>query len=613
MQTSLHENLRRPEAELFTHDQGVNNLLNEHSFDIRKPFPPYVVPFNPDWTADPYADKTWSLYFHSLYWLQAYDEAIIRNPDQTEKLLADLKEIVLSNVDLVLDQEDIWPQMLWDDHATSYRISHVSFLYAKYLKQRLSADEDARLSQYAAKHRDILKSYLDSDKWLLSNHTLFQLEGLIDLAASFTHGDEKKELFKFCADHFEAWFNRIVNIEQGSVKEHAAFYHAFLMARIRAFFDYASILMGDDADQLPDVASGLLKMSDFLWHMCVAAQRVPAIGDTKYQMRVDAKYTTEFTVPPYETPMSRYIMSNGTAGKASRGLTSYDQDGFYFIRNGEPDSELFTSFLDKPFIGPHGHSDGLSFETFYNGHSVLADSGGPFKYGNKLRFKYFQKPIGHNGVVIGDGQQVYHSNVHLSRSNAGITLLKGDAQVTKNIRWVRGLVQLHNNALVVIDFLDHRKQDVDAYVRFQLGHEFTPKEIAPSHYALTNEMGLQVEAKLLRTEFASAPHPDEMQQDAFCLEYEDESLSLHDYALLTHQDNRFLKSQILKSPITSESLHATVFSFGQSINCTTSSLEGTHTIEIDCETRGSKYQVTFTERVVDGITRGFGLSAEELM
>ncbi len=615
MTVPLDTLLRRPEAELFSTDDTIRLFFDPEGrkFDVRRPFAAYPITNDPDWAADPYTDKTWQLYFHSFYWIQAFDTAITRNPDQIETLTSDLKAIILSNVAYILNAQKDAPEMVWDDHATSYRASYMSFIYIKYLKPLLSPAEDADMRAYMMLHRDTLKEYLASDRWLLSNHTLFQLEGLIDLAAVFTSGQEQKELFEFTAKHFSAWFHRIVNTEEGSVKEHATFYHAFLMTRIDDFSQYAAQIMADRLPSMPDISGSFLKMNDFLWNMSVRHRQFPGTGDSKYRMRIDQKHVNRFESETYQTPQSTYLISQGKSGKAKRGLSKYPQDGFYFVRNGKYADELFTSFLDKPFIGPHGHSDGLSFECFYRGMTVLADSGGPFKYGNKLRFKYFQKPIGHNAVVIGDGQQRYSSNVHHVQSSKGITQIKGDARITSGIRWVRGLVQLSNDYLVVADLVDANSLETGAYARFQIAHDFTISTLGDHHFALSGPDNTQVEAKFLRTEFAQVPHPDEVGQAPFVLEHGDEALSLHELALLTDRDNHFIKAEILRSPMAPRSLHVSIFSFGGPIEYSTTSKETAHEIVLKSAKSGRSYAVDLKDRIVDDTLRGFSMNAKEVV
>ena len=59
--------LRAPESELFQKPETISLFFDSEKFDVRKPMAPFSISEKPDWTANPYQDKTWRLYYHSLY------------------------------------------------------------------------------------------------------------------------------------------------------------------------------------------------------------------------------------------------------------------------------------------------------------------------------------------------------------------------------------------------------------------------------------------------------------------------------------------------------------------------------------------------------------------
>lgn len=610
------EKLRRPEAEVFAKRTDAAMAVQLREFDIRRPMPPFRIPDRPTWVEDPYNDKTWLLYYHSFYWVEAVHHAVEIGQDASGTLqdwLADLARQYVTFFHGLIGNEDDYPKSLvdavWDDHATSYRLSHFSYMFLKVLKSRFNPADLVAIERFARCHIGKLREYLDSDRWLLSNHTLFQIEGLLDGAVTFlTDAEERTETIRFALDHYMAWIDRIIIVEEGTVREHAAFYHAFLIGRVRDFDGYARALLGDDA--VPDMSDTLRRMADFYWTMSVDKNVIPAFGDTKYKMKVAPKYIEFSGQAPFDNDHSEFIRTNGRKGKQKVGLFSYPTAGHYIVRAGPVGSQLFSSFLDKPFIGPHGHSDAMSFETFWNGEPVLADSGGPFKYGNQLRFKYFQKPVAHNAVIVGNGQQVYHSTMQTARGSNGVTVLKADARVTKQCRWIRAFVQMRNEYVLVADMLDGTIAG-GAYARFQMGLNYHPTETGDTAYELVNqETGHVVHARFFRDGFGHVAHPDEVTAEKIEMEYDGRTISLHEHAFLTAEDNQFDIGALIRQPMAPQSLMVSLFAFQSDPEVLHVSQDGAHQFNLNSSTGDFGYVLTLKDRVVDGRVCGFSVNSE---
>src|SRR5213078_1168755 len=97
-----------------------------------------------------------------------------------------LKALVLSFLTNALSKSD--PEIrkaVWDDHATAWRASTISYVYRKYLRDLLNESELAELHDAVRKHESQLRKFLETDRWSQSNHRLFHAEGLFDLCAAF--------------------------------------------------------------------------------------------------------------------------------------------------------------------------------------------------------------------------------------------------------------------------------------------------------------------------------------------------------------------------------------------------------------------------------------------
>jgi hypothetical protein len=82
----------------------------------------------------------------------------------------------------------------------------------------------------------------------------------------------------------------------------------------------------------------------------------------------------------------------------------YPNSGYSVFRRGEVfDGEVTRGvFVHQPERIAHGHWDALSLTLHLDGRDVLVDSGGPYSYGDALRFQYFMVSRAHNVVLVDD-------------------------------------------------------------------------------------------------------------------------------------------------------------------------------------------------------------------
>ena len=77
-----------------------------------------------------------------------------------------------------------------------------------------------------------------------------------------------------------------------------------------------------------------------------------------------------------------------------------------------------VSFLHQENRAPHGHFDALSITICHDNIPFLIDSGGPFKYGDPLRFSYFMSNRAHNNLILNNRvHQSFAENVVFSSPN----------------------------------------------------------------------------------------------------------------------------------------------------------------------------------------------------
>ncbi|ADH86523.1 heparinase II/III domain-containing protein [Desulfurivibrio alkaliphilus] len=394
--------LRAPELEVVAKPALWQEYRVHSKVFVRGNFPLTLLQVPFQWDMDPASDPTWKLYFHSLYFLGTVYHGLTTEDHAPEFFQAQvdrLREMVLSYFDFLEQPQTADSPDVWDDHAASYRSSYLSLVYASFLEPLLDAVERDRYLRVMQMHAEKIIAFMDSGKWLLSNHTIFQIEGLLDIALNFFRETLIGESYinkarRTFLEHVDA----SVTLKDGTSKEHACFYHVFWMERVRNHYDFLNA-NGIEIDM--DMVGLLKKMNRFLWLVMPRKGLVPPIGDTKYNMFVNEKYYRAFMEDPYLDDETAFLIGQSQERGNLQYLTDFRRDGYFVFRDlDENDTGLLSIFLAKDKVGPHGHIDGGSFVTFLGGTPFFTDSGGPFKYRNPLRYHYFQTQLAHNTLIF---------------------------------------------------------------------------------------------------------------------------------------------------------------------------------------------------------------------
>jgi len=468
--------LRWPWKHQYYKPNPFRDFLESGTVLIRNPFDPIqLLDGNIDWTMDPNKDRTWRLYFHSLYWMTLVFYGLDLKEDQIpktdrERLQVFLRDAINSFVEYYLEtDETAFPDSIYDDHSVAYRLSYIALAYRDYIGHMFTEPQKDRLFQFIDRHVDTCCRFANDDKWELSNHRLFQLEGICDAAVSFYDGSEKqRDLLSLAKRQFETFVHRNVSLKDGSTKEHSVFYHIFLLDHIRstaAHLEQLGFVFAIDFETL------FIGMNRFLWNVIPAGNIIPGVGDTKFDMRFGMQYLSHFDGEQYEDGTRKYVQSQGKEGIVPRNLTAFTEDGYYVFRRGHLDKkELYSLLLEKTYVGPHGHSDGGSFITYYNQEAFFADGGGPFRYGDKLRYYYFQTQYAHNCVIFGEPRKYLTKVRQLARSR-NIDLAESYGTFPKKRRWSRVFGQAFDDVMISVDYVTSPHRDEDIHARFLLAPE----------------------------------------------------------------------------------------------------------------------------------------------
>lgn len=445
----LEPRLRLPEREVYDTPK-LNNLFRETGMiQIRQTFPEFDLADLTDWTVHPTGNPVWRIYFNSMAWMSVFtDQDFAGKPQEPHwKKAFDVLEAFVRHV----EAEGHRPKNdIWDDHATGYRASYIAWLYTRGLAERITPEFNARLRKVMILHRKTLMGFLDSEKWKFSNHTLFQAEGLADMALIFlTDADRRHRTLEFARTKVDEFIERAVSHAEGTVKEHSIFYHVFLMGRLRETCEYFESIGYPLKNASDDM---FIRMNEFLHDIMPVFHRMPGIGDSKHFQRFNKKYIAAFEDGPFQTPRVRYHRSEGKEGEPYPFLSQYPQDGYFIFRSPEPPAQqLHSIFLHRSFRGPHGHWDGMSFVCHWHGEPVFIDSGGPYKYSNPMRYKYFQTQLAHNAPIFDRDPVDLTTQMLGVKTGDDFSAVALGARMGDGRSWVRIFGQYGNSHVVVID------------------------------------------------------------------------------------------------------------------------------------------------------------------
>lgn len=458
--------LRLPEAEVWAAPRNFKQLQKTNEAVIRWNFPLLHLDEIKDWSIDPGHGVVWRLYFNSFGWAAVLGDIDSAGHPQTPDWDRAARFVIMF-LDYAEQHGDDETSDIWDDHATGYRASFLAWLYARGLAEHLGPQETQRLHKMMLRHREILMRFLASDKWQFSNHTLFQAEGLADLALVFLRNRERREAtLDVAREAVKAFMDRAVTHAEGTVKEHALFYHVFLMGRLQDTFRYFETI-GYPVSGID--SSTFARMNEFLHDAMPIPGRLPGIGDTKHFQKFDRKYVAAFERDDLQTDRVRYHRSGGTEGEVWPFLAQYPTDGYYIMRShSEQDAQLYSMLLDRPFRGPHGHWDGGSFVLYSRGHPVLIDCGGPYRYSNPMRYQYFTTQLAHNVVMFDNDPRQIATRCLDVYSDEETAIVAIGANMGQGQAWLRFFGQDAGNAAFVLDLVSAEDPSSTAEARFHV-------------------------------------------------------------------------------------------------------------------------------------------------
>lgn len=369
--------------------------LEEGFISVFRSLPETALVHDPAWKMDPLGNKTWRLFYHTLSWLVALVWGADHGPSPETARLR-IAEAVSSYLDANVFSTPA-DKIAWDDHATADRLAILCHLWRRILSHPNVLIDRFRLVRAAEIHVDKLVEFYQSRRWLTSNHGLFHSFALLSFALTFGDSSHSHRARSIGSEYLREVVSNLVDTTEGISLEQSLYYHQFglkLLRQARSFLDRS----------YPDLATVLDGVTDGMvdFNLCVRlpGDVMPAIGDTQVGARIPQDCLQP--APGETSEYLTYIDSGGDGGKPFPRLMVYPNAGYAVFRHGEVWEGKVTRsvFLFQPERLAHGHFDALSLTLHILGTDVLVDSGGPYAYGDPLRFAYFMASHAHNVVLV---------------------------------------------------------------------------------------------------------------------------------------------------------------------------------------------------------------------
>lgn len=403
------------------------------------------------WNADPLGNVSWRLFYHSLGWLLARSWAVDNDIDRNHNL-AEIERVVLSHIAATVESDD-GDGWAWDDHATGDRLAVLAYLFHRHL-----ADRDGRERLLAAleTHVERVADFRHREQWLDSNHGVFHAMGAINVGIVLGDHPIGRRAAEVGLEYLRTVVGRLVHLGDGISVEQSVSYHSINLVLIRKVQE---TVRANDLDVGVELSSLSGSMVGFN-HALRGKTQLPCIGDTPFG------YDTPRAglVPENGEVLSdgaRHAVSGGTEGTPFPEPLIYDEAGLVVLRRGEPTIPGPVSratFVLHRARAHHGHFDQLSVTYQLDDHDVLVDSGGPYAYGDPMRFSYFVAARAHNVVLI-DGHDHQGGAHRLGAGNtdtghADVQWAVGERTGHAEHRVRRALALVDGQTLLVFDAIE---------------------------------------------------------------------------------------------------------------------------------------------------------------
>ena len=427
--------------------EGSWNLVKENKVSVWGSFEPVEIGEEIDWGINPLNDETWSFYFNGLSWLYSHLWAIDylnEKPDVMFKIIKQYHRHIFSENP---------NKMVWFDHATSDRLSILSVVSLH--PCILLADENTRniIDEMLSIHIEKIIEFKDSRKWINSNHGVFHSLALLNSSLVRSVTDSGSDIKNQGVEYLSDTLSTILSKNEHISLEQSAYYHQLAISLIE------SLEPVQLSELKIDKMYFIQKMRDSNHWLTCTDKKLIAIGDTSVISNISPKHY------PINQP--------------KQFAKTFFESGISFSKYKAMDGWNHFSFLHREKRAPHGHFDALSITLSKGSKEFIIDSGGPYRYGDALRFSYFMSSYAHNVATI-NGQRHESGAVLIDSELISENIFAVEAEHSGYfpVKHTRKCVYVKNKGLIVFDSLSN----IDSPTMVQLLWHIHPDCIVNEDY-----------------------------------------------------------------------------------------------------------------------------------
>ncbi|GAQ16781.1 heparinase II/III-like family protein [Oceanobacillus picturae] len=442
-----------------------------------------TIPFSNDfnWNVDPYNNRTWCFYLHSLSPVNYLVSAYSLQPE--EKYLIKAKEIIHSwiNFNAV---EEIEPSIhAWNDHSTANRVVTLIFFWVHYKDSEIYDPKFVvEMHSLLKKHGEFL--YDDNNYNFRNNHGAYQDRALIELSILFPDMDSSESWFNKGIKRLSNYINKFVSNE-GVHKEHSAAYHLLmirLLSGINKFLKYHQ-------REITSLTETINKMEEYLAHIVKPNGELPMTGDSGPDK---ISYLKKENI---HNPKLLYVRTNGSKGEKPLNSIVYKKDGIAVFRDGfNSKKSIYLNFIAAFNSLTHKHADDLSFLLSIGKSDFFTDSG-KYNYQEQNEYrKYFRSTLAHNSITVNRKtfdlklNQKGKSKIDYFGQNDEFSYVCGSHTLYPNVVIIRTIIYLKTQESIILhDKIRSAKERTYSQI-FNIGKEINVQPVTKKKVLLRSNI-----------------------------------------------------------------------------------------------------------------------------
>ena len=429
------------------------NLVKNNEVSVWGSFEPVSISEIIDWNIDPFDNDTWSFYFNGLNWIYSYLWAVDNLGEKPDRIF----DIILQYEKHINGENP--NKMVWFDHATSDRLCIFTAISLHPCISHASPEFQSIMERLIIQHVTKIIQFKDSRNWINSNHGIFHALALLNASILQSVNSSIPNVKQNALEYLSDTLLSILSIDEFFSLEQSAYYHQLAISLLKSLDKIHLEAIGIQKE------SFIKKMKQVNYWLTSTDKKLIAMGDTSVVSNVESKYLTGYS--PNEM------------------ASTFKETGFSVVKYISKEGWNNFSFLHHSERAPHGHFDALSITLSKENKEFIIDSGGPYRYGNPLRFRYFMSSYAHNVAIING--KTHESGAQLLQSyspSENIFIVEAEHKGYYPITHNRKCVYVKNKGLIVFDSFTN----IDSAINIELLWHMHPDcEISDDYSKVSND------------------------------------------------------------------------------------------------------------------------------